>query len=336
MWWTTGILLAIFGIVYWYEPRRFFNVYVFGIVFGWCSLIGLVWVLPNIASESPIVLQFYYVLLFAIIPLSLLVISFVTFFNGKILLEKEGRRPRNLLFSSIGVIIVGMVIWFLYNSIIRDLTPADEIIFLYVAGLVGYGLYLFTSTTLYAILYHYRPILYKPDFIIVLGSGLIGKKVPPLLASRINKAVKEWRKNPAATIIMSGGQGADELVSEAEAMRDYALAQHEDLTPDHIIIENKSTTTYENFLFSKRIMDDLKDTYRIIFVTNNFHVFRASLYARKLKLTGQGVGSKTATYYLANAFTREYIGLLVMTKKIHIVFFIMWTLFMALLYRGYA
>lgn len=336
MWWATAILLAIFIIVYWLEPRRFVNVYVFGIVFGWCSLIGLVWVLPDILSESPIVVQFYYVLLFAIIPLSLLVISFLTFFNGKILLEKEGRRPRNLLFSSIGVIIVGMVIWFLYNSIIRDLTPTDEIVFLYVAGLVGYGLYLFTSTTLYAILYHYRPILYKPDFIIVLGSGLIGKKVPPLLASRINQAVEEWRKNPSATMIMSGGQGADELVSEAEAMRDYALAHHEDLDEGKVLIENKSTTTYENFLFSKRMMDDLKDTYRIVFVTNNFHVFRASLYARKLKLAGQGVGSKTATYYLANAFTREYIGLLVMTKKIHIVFFILWTLCMAVLYRAYS
>lgn len=90
MWWTTGILVAIFIIVYWLEPRRFFNVYLFGIVFGWCSLIGLVWVLPDILSESPIVVQFYYVMLFAIIPLSLLVISFLTFFNGKILLEKKG------------------------------------------------------------------------------------------------------------------------------------------------------------------------------------------------------------------------------------------------------
>lgn len=332
---TTVIFVALFVLVYWLEPRRFLNVYLFGAVFGWCSLLLLVWVLPDIMSESPIVFQFYYVLLFAILPFLLLSISLVTFFNGKVLLEKEGRRPRNLLFSAIGVIILVMVIWFLYNSITQDLSNADEILFLYVAGLVSYGLYLFTSTTLYAILYHYRPIRYTPDFIIVLGSGLIGKKVPPLLASRINQAVEEWRKYPSATIIMSGGQGADELTSEAEAMRDYALEHHADLTPEMILIEDQSTTTYENFLYSKRLMDKLKSSYRIIFVTNNFHVFRASLYAKKWQLKGQGVGSKTATYYLANAFTREFIGLLVMTKKMHIAFFIVWTFIMAVLFRAY-
>ncbi|WP_010287665.1 YdcF family protein [Kurthia massiliensis] len=330
--WFAVAMLVVLGLLYWLAPRSFFNVYVCGFVFGLFGLLGMIYILPDITSETEIVSRFYIILFFAIIPLILCALSILTFFNGKILLEKEGRRPKNLLFSAIGVVIIGMVIWYL---MLHRFSTASEVVFVYAVGVVGYFLYLFTSTTLYAILYHYRPILYKPDYIIVLGSGLIGKKVPPLLASRINKAVDVWREHRSATIIMSGGQGADELMSEAEAMRDYALAHHSDIDPSQILVENQSTTTYENFLLSKQLIEQRTKIYRAVFVTNNFHVFRASLYARKLKVKAQGVGSKTATYYLANAFTREYIALLVMTKWIHIVLMGLWTIICLFLLRAY-
>ena len=330
--WFAAVMLVILLLLYWLAPRNFLNVYVSGFVFGLLALIILIYILPDITSEEEFVSRFYIIFLFAIIPLILCGLSMLTFFNGKILLEKEGRRPKNLLFSAIGVVIIAMVIWYL---LVHRMSTASEIVFVYAVGVVGYFLYLFTSTTLYAIMYHYRPVTYTPDFIIVLGSGLIGKKVPPLLASRINKAVDVWRRYPNATIIMSGGQGADELMSEAEAMRDYALAHHTDIAANNILVENQSTTTYENFSFSKRIMNEKMAQFKAVFVTNNFHVFRASLYAKKLKIKAQGIGSKTATYYLANAFTREYIALLVMTKWIHIAIMIVWTIICLFLLRAY-
>lgn len=90
------------------------------------------------------------------------------------------------------------------------------------------------------------------------------------------------------------------------------------IAPDKIIAEDKSTTTYENMLFSKRIIDDHIEKARGIFVSNNFHVYRASIYAQKVGLKAIGVGSKTALYYMPNAFMREFIGLLEMTKWLHI------------------
>lgn len=63
------------------------------------------------------------------------------------------------------------------------------------------------------------------------------------------------------------------------------------------------------------------EKYRSLFVTNNFHVFRASIYAKKAKLDAEGIGSKTAFYYVPNAFTREFIGLLDMYKWAHITVF---------------
>lgn len=327
------VLLTLF--VYTIEPRRFINVYILGLTMAMILTVVLVYVLPDITKESSRVTQFYYVLFFAIIPITLLILSSLTFFSSKILLEKEGRRLKNLLFSAFGIGMTGMVVWYYLSRFSNDNSNANEIIFLYFACILLYVLYLFTSTTVYAICYHFRKVTYKPAYIIVLGSGLIGKKVPPLLASRINKAVEVWRKNPEAIIVFSGGQGADELVSEASAMKDYALEHHKDLVEDKLFIEDQSVNTYQNFLFSKKIIEQQGKNQKGLFVSNNFHIFRASLYARKVKLRAQGVGSPTASYYLPNAFTREFIALLVMSKKLQITLFVVWTVICGVLLRAY-
>ncbi len=55
--------------------------------------------------------------------------------------------------------------------------------------------------------------------------------------------------------------------------------------------------------------------YRAIFTSNNYHIFRAGLYAKQAGLKADGIGAKTAFYYLPNAFLREYIAILVLHKK---------------------
>lgn len=152
------------------------------------------------------------------------------------------------------------------------------------------------------------------------GSGLIRDKVPPLLASRIHKAIDfYWKQANVAhppTIIFSGGQGPDENLSEAEAMQTYAIEKG--IPPEHTLKKDRSVNTYQNMLFSKQMMDSLKNgKYNSIFTTNNFHLLRASLFAKKSGLTSQGIGSKTALYYWPNAMIREYIAILVMNRKRH-------------------
>lgn len=115
---------------------------------------------------------------------------------------------------------------------------------------------------------------------------------------------------------MSGGQGADEPVSEAYAMRKYLLSQH--IPENMIILEDQSTTTYENMLFSKQLIEEdwltrfevVHPAPSIIFSTNNYHVLRARLYARRVHLKAEGVGAPTALYFLPTALIREYIALL--------------------------
>ena len=155
----------------------------------------------------------------------------------------------------------------------------------------------------------------KLDYVLVLGAGLIGDKVTPLLASRIEKGLAIYQKHPGSKLIMSGGQGPDELMAEGQAMANYALEQG--IPVEDIVIENQSTNTEENLRFSYALM---KPGSRFALVTNYYHVFRALLLARKLKIKCIGYGARTKFYFSLNAFIREFVGYLVMTKKAHLLF----------------
>ena len=167
-----------------------------------------------------------------------------------------------------------------------------------------------------------RPKL-NQQYIIVHGSGLNDGNVTPLLACRVDKAIKFYNKqkavNKAPKIILSGGQGSDESRTEAEAMMEYACSKG--VPRDDIILEAKSETTLQNMIFSKDIMDKHSENnpYNCIFVTSNYHLLRTGMYARSVGLNIDGIGSKTALYYLPNAFIREYIAYVVMYKKRYII-----------------
>ena len=145
-------------------------------------------------------------------------------------------------------------------------------------------------------------------------------------------------------LVLSGGQGPDESCPEAEAMKAYALEKG--IPEEHILTETESTSTLENLKFSKLIMDadfsgktgDLGNSsanatvgklsdnaaggtaYRCIYATNNYHVLRAGIYARRAGLRIHGIGARTAFYYLPNAILREYIAYSYLYLKWNVAF----------------
>ncbi len=125
---------------------------------------------------------------------------------------------------------------------------------------------------------------YKEDALIVLGAGIHGRQVSRPLAYRLDAAVIYHRKNPEAIIVVSGGQGPQELITEAEAMENYLLAKG--VNPSKILRENRATSTYENFLFSKKLLDErLGNQYKVAYTTNNFHIYRAGRLAKSAGVT---------------------------------------------------
>lgn len=184
----------------------------------------------------------------------------------------------------------------------------------------------FTALLLYSVLYTYIPKRIRCDYIIIHGCSLLnGERVSPLLRGRVDKAVKIYQKSKGtAKIVASGGQGKDEKISEAQAMKNYLLEIG--IPEDSIILEDQSKTTYENLKNVRDMFDIDGKKNRYIFVTNNYHVFRTSLFARKLKMKAQGVGCKTAGYYWPSAFIREYIAIMVKYKLVVAFIIVAWLL----------
>jgi uncharacterized SAM-binding protein YcdF (DUF218 family) len=253
------------------------------------------------------------------IPLTIAVLAVFLVVNGVTMLRREGRRLGNLLSLLAGLGIIGFVV---FSVIVQQLDwpPLErgrEAMIL----ILTYVSFLFVCFLVYSFVYGRIGFRRRPDFIVVLGSGLRGSRVPPLLASRLDRAQTayeaEVRKRRAPMLITSGGKGSDEQVAEAKAMADY-LIDH-GVPADRVLQEDRSTTTFENFTFSHEIMTDRNPKYRSLIVTNNYHVLRAALMARKAKVNGQVIGSPTAAYYWPSATIREFIAILVEHKYLNLI-----------------
>ena len=121
---------------------------------------------------------------------------------------------------------------------------------------------------------------YDEDVLIVLGAGVNGTQVGDNLRRRLDAAVDYLEKNPAASVAVSGGMGYQEEISEAEAMEKYLIGHG--VSQDKIIKEDKATSTYENFVFSKKLLDEkFGENYTVCFVTNEFHVYRAKKISKQ-------------------------------------------------------
>lgn len=264
---------------------------------------------------------------FVILPLLVLLSGLFLIYNGFILLKKEGRSKANYLSLALGFVILFFYVlvyirFALYSDVVEQ-NPIINTIFMFIIfSYVIFG-FAFAGFMIYSYLYLFIPKKRSYDFIIIHGAGLLGgEKVTPLLKHRIDKAVEAYHKskNPNIKIIASGGQGADEKISEAQAITNYLL-EETDVPKEAILLEDKSTTTYENLLFSKKIGEELIENPRFLFVTNDYHVFRTSVFARQMKLKGDGLGCRTASYYIPSAFIREYVALCVYMKWLFIGFY---------------
>lgn len=333
-------LLIIFIIFYIREPRRMLTVFLFGVLLVNVTLAFLFRQLDFFTYQVDdyfVVSRLYFYFMLAAIPISIFALIILMLLNSKDLMQREGKRIRNLFLAAIASVllfVIGYSIYFLYMTVQQSLTVTSSILYVYIVTALAYFLFFFVVLALYAVLYNITPLFTRPQYIIVLGSGLIGDRVPPLLASRLDRAVKLFKQyDEQPLLITSGGQGSDELVSEASAMKRYILEKH-GLRDDQVLIEDKSTTTYENLTFSKRILQQHlgERLGKGAIVTNDFHVLRASIYARQVGLAAKGVAAPTAFYYVPNAFAREYIGLLNMYRKWHMLFLALYTCMFALLY----
>lgn len=257
------------------------------------------------------------------VPLVALIGGAALMANGAIVSHREGVRVATLLAPVVGagllaVLAAGFVLvggtgqtfptWVAVLAAVVVVLGA-----LVTVQLVAYWLY----AQLYARIVRNRPV----EVVTVLGAGLSGDKVTPLLASRLDRAIEVYRHQVARGrhphIVTSGGQGADELVSEADAMADYLESAGIDAAV--ILRETASTTTEENLQFTKQLLTERGVSWNeMAVVTSEFHVLRTASLTRALNMSAHVIGARTALYYVPSAFLREFAALLVHYRRINV------------------
>jgi uncharacterized SAM-binding protein YcdF (DUF218 family) len=269
---------------------------------------GLLMTLASVSSTAASVVVVGVLLL---IPLLIAVLAVFLVANGVTMVRREGLRAVNLLSLAAGLGIFGFVVFQVVARYVHwpPLGVAGDVM----TGLLTYLAFVFACFQLYSFVYGRIRPKRDVDFVVVLGSGLLGDRVPPLLAGRLDRGRAAYdaavAKGARPALVTSGGQGPGETVPEAVAMADYLVARG--VPRDRVLLEDRSTTTWENLTFSEAIMVERRPDYRCLVVTNNFHVLRAALLARRAKLNGQVIGSPTAWYFWPTATLREFVAIFV-------------------------
>lgn len=204
----------------------------------------------------------------------LIFLCFGTFslFNGIIISMTSNSNLGNFLTALLGITLIAVALfWEKLKVSAPKWLKATFFTLLAVVLVFASSLYFYGKTD---------NVTYDEDAIIVLGAGLRGSRPSSTLRGRLNAAYEYHKQNPDALIVVSGGKGHDEDITEAQAMETYLINLG---VPGEIIVkEEKSTSTFENFVFSKEILDGLSEkNYKIAYISNEYHVFRAGHIAKK-------------------------------------------------------
>lgn len=144
------------------------------------------------------------------------------------------------------------------------------------------------------------------DYCIILGAQWRRSGPSEVLRRRLVRAAEYLRENPDTVAIVSGGQGSNEILSEAEGMRGYLVDAG--IAGERILMEDQSTNTWENLAFSAALFD--RENSRVVIVTNNFHMFRALGIARKQGLRAEGLAADSVLWMAPNNLLREFVGVM--------------------------
>ena len=135
------------------------------------------------------------------------------------------------------------------------------------------------------------------DTMIVLGAKVNGTEISNTLKLRLDKAIEYYNKHKSVNIIVSGGQGNDENITEALAMKNYLI----------------SNGVNSNNIYSKKILDNMNNKGKVLIVTSDYHLFRGRLIASILGIENEGLCSTSSIsgrlYYMIREYPTSIIDL---------------------------
>lgn len=305
-----GVLLAALLVSLATDPRKMRTALYLLALIVWLLMSGVGLLLGAAERFDQLLAGYALLALLTIMLGTVIALAGFLIVTGVALLRREGRALSRLLGLGLGLGMLGYV--GLWVAVLATGSSQWAVLLLLLGLPLGYLGFGFVAFLLYGALY--PAVMARRGgpvaAVVVLGSGLVRGKVPPLLASRIKRgrALYEKYAERSPLLVTSGGQGPDEPLPEARAMADYLTDAG--FPADRIVAEERSRSTEQNLSYSAELLAERGVEGPIAAVTNNFHAFRAALLMRRLGIAGYSVGAPTARYYWPTAVIREFIAVL--------------------------
>lgn len=239
--------------------------------------------------------------LFLLGMLSILYYVILSFFSARI--------SFSLFWIALGLVLIGLglVVEFEKRNIVH-ISKKIKTLFLICVML---GCISFIIIESFIIYYGCTKQMRESDYLLILGAGLHGEKMSLTLSQRMDKSLEYLEMYPNTKVIVSGGQGPGENITEAEAMKRFLIRN--EINENQIIKEETSTSTSENFKYSKEILNkiDKRKELKVAVVTTNFHMFRAKFLGERVGFNNiYPVPSKLHILLAPNYYVREYLAVI--------------------------
>ncbi len=214
-----------------------------------------------------------------------------------------------LSFSTFFVFIaLGLIIYSFAKDHIRKIPTVYRAIKL--CTIIFISIFVFVEGLI--ILYPKHNISSDCDYMIILGAAVKGSTPSLTLKGRLDTALDYMNKTKKIPyVVLSGGKGSSENISEASAMKNYLIQNG--VSQSKIIVEDKSTNTFENFIYSKEKIENYShskvDSLNIKVITTDFHALRSSLIARRVGYNDISFYcSKSLPQFIPTYYTREFFA----------------------------
>ena len=217
-------------------------------------------------------------------------------------------------YRTLGLVCLGLIAVLIFYRVmfrLRKKHPKSvKVVVRVFTAILCIGLLIFGITEAFIIRASFGNPEESADYLLVLGAKVNDNGPSLALRNRIDAAYDYLTAHPGTIAVLSGGQGPDEPMTEAQCMFDALVAMG--IAPDRLWLEGQSTSTWENLKFTLALIEEKTGTRpeRIALLSSEFHLCRAALFARECGLDTVGVPAKTTLFFLkVNYFIREAVAI---------------------------
>ena len=212
--------------------------------------------------------------------------------------KKDKKQDEQVIFIQVAFFAVGAVLllWYLAPWVLNHILNAGNVL-----GIAFAVMLLLCGVFVQPVTHLLAPGNHAPGAVV-----LKGERPSRMLRQRIEAATEYLEKNPDSKAVLSGGQGPDEKISEAECMRRELVRRG--IAADRLYLEDRSTSTEENVAFSAKIIEQNGLNRHVTVVTSDFHCRRGMLLCQRAGLTASSTPAATDVYLLGTYWMREMLA----------------------------